>query len=299
MTKKLLLSIIVVLLITNVATMIFWKNDGSDKVADDDTEIDVNKPVATIDGHDVTYEDWMTSLRKNYGKKELKALINHQVVKKLAEEQNITISDKVIERDIAFLTTMQGLTSEKKMNDLEEQWREDITYRYQLEALLADGIQVSDAEVQSYYTKYDRQYQFSESMQLSHIVVPDMDTAEKVWEELQDGATFQLLAKEYSIDEDTRDNGGYLGFNSSETEFLPSEYFEVAEGLEDYSYSEPFAINSGVAILYLHKSLPDITFSYEELQPYIRNELALQTTNQNLIADPLWEKLDIEWVYDE
>ena len=299
MSKKLLLSIIVVLLITNVATMLFWKSDQSESPVVDEEKIDTKKPVATIDGEKVSYEDWMKSLQDNFGKKELKNIIDHQIVDKLSEERNITINDKVIERDIALLTTMQGPTSKENLQKLEQKWRSDILYRYQLEALLVDGIEVSEEEVQTYFTKYNKQYHFDESVQFSHILVSTMDTAEKVYSELEDGASFSLLAKEYSIDEDTRESGGYLGFNSVNTEFLPSNYFEIAEELDEYSYSKPFVTSNGVAILYLHKSLPDITFSYEELQPFISNELALQSTNQKLVADPLWEKLDINWVYGE
>ncbi|MBC5638428.1 peptidyl-prolyl cis-trans isomerase [Ornithinibacillus sp. BX22] len=299
MSNKLLLSVIVVLLITNVATMLLWKNDRSDESIVEDEEVDTQKPVASIGGTEISFQDWMKSLRESYGKKELKTLIDQEVVKKLAQEQNITVSEKVIERDIALLTTMQGLTTEEELKELEENWREDIIYRYQLEAMLAQDVQVPEEDVQAYFTKYDNQYQFSESFQLSHILVANRETANKVYEELEAGASFSLLAKEYSIDEDTRENGGYLGFNSSSTEFIPSNYFDIAKGLEEYTYSEPFVTSNGVAILFLHKKLPDITFSYEELKPYIRNELALQSINQNLVADPLWEKFDIEWVYDE
>ncbi|MFS0673883.1 peptidyl-prolyl cis-trans isomerase [Ornithinibacillus sp. 179-J 7C1 HS] len=299
MSKKLLLGIIVVLLITNVTTMLLWKNDQPEESVGENEAIDTKKPVASINGTKISFQDWMKSLRNNYGKKELKTIIDREVVKQLAEENNITVSDKVIERDIATLTTMQGLVSEEELKEMEASWREDIVYRYQLEALLAQDIQVSDAEVESYFNKYDRQYQFSESVQLSHILVSDMDTAEKVYDELLAGASFSLLAKEYSIDEETRERGGYLGFNSVNTEFLPANYFDIAEGLEEYSYSEPFVTDNGVAILFLHKELPDITFTYDELKPYIRNELALQSVNQNLVADPLWEKLDIEWIFGE
>ncbi|WP_026908556.1 peptidylprolyl isomerase [Paucisalibacillus globulus] len=299
MSKKLLFSIIVVLLITNVATMLFWKSDQSESPVVEDEKIDTKKPVATIDGDKVSYGDWMKSLQDNYGKKELKNIIDRQIVEKLANEENITISDKVLERDIALLTTMQGPTSKENLEKLEQKWRSDILYRYQLEALLAKGIDIPEEEVQTYYTKYNKQYHFDESVQFSHILVSTMDTAEKVYSELENGASFSLLAKEYSIDEDTRDSGGYLGFNSVNTEFLPSNYFDIAQELEEYSYSEPFVTSNGVAILYLHKSLPEIAFSYEELKPFISNELALKSSNQKLVADPLWEKLDINWVYGE
>ncbi|GIO28133.1 peptidylprolyl isomerase [Ornithinibacillus bavariensis] len=299
MSKKLLLSIIVVLLITNVATMIFWKTDNADESIDEESNIDIKKPVATIAGKEISFKEWMKAVRSNYGKKQLKNMIDHEVVEKLAKEQKITVDEKVIERDIALLTSMHGLTTETEQKELEEKWREDIIYRYQLEALLAEGVSVPEADIRSYYDKYNGQYQFEESLQLSHILVSDMDTANKVYKELEGGSRFDLLAKEYSIDEDTKEQGGYLGFNSVNTEFLPANYIDVAKDLKDYSYSKPFQVDNGVAILYLHTSLPKISFSYDELKPYIEHELALQSKNQNLIADPLWDKLDIKWVYEE
>ncbi|GGA71044.1 peptidylprolyl isomerase [Ornithinibacillus halotolerans] len=299
MSKKLLLSITILLLITNVTTMLLWKNDQSEGTLVEDEKIDTKKPVATIAGTDITYEEWMGSLRVNHGKKELKNMIDRSIVEKLADESNITVSDKIIERDIALLTTMQGVTKKETLDELEKKWRDDIIYRYQLEALLAQDIQVDEQDIQAYYTKYKNQYQFNESLQFSHILVSTMDEAEKIYKELEEGASFPLLAKEYSIDDETKANGGYLGFNSKNTEFLPANYFEIAEELSEYSFSKPFVTNNGVAILYLHKYLPEISYSYDELKPYIRSELALQSTDQHLNSDPLWEKIDINWIYGE
>ena len=54
-----------------------------------------------------------------------------------------------------------------------------------------------------------------------------------------------------------------------------------------------------MAILYLHRKLPAIEFTYDEIKPYMESELALQEMDQSLIADPLWEQLDIDWIYSE
>ena len=69
--------------------------------------------------------------------------------------------------------------------------------------------------------------------------------------------------------------------------------------MDEHSYSEPFIADNGVAILYLHRKLPAIEFTYDEIKPYMESELALQEMDQSLIADPLWEQLDIDWIYSE
>ncbi|WP_373894562.1 foldase protein PrsA [Virgibacillus natechei] len=300
MSRKLLLAIIVVLLITNIATLLFWGDDKS-IVMHNDEEIAVSNDgfVASIDEEEISYEEWMSSLRNSYGENQLKMMIDQAVVTQLADTKNIDVDEKVMEREIALLTSMQGVMTAEEFEAKEENWREDIRYRYQLQQLLTEDISIPEAEIENYYNQYGDEYDFASSMQLSHIVVQDFDTAEKVIKELEEGASFDLLAIEYSIDEESVNDGGYLGFIHTNSQFSPNGYEEVAADMEEYSYSEPFETDTGVAIIYLHRMLPSIDFTYEEIKPYVESELALVEMEQSLEADPLWDELDIEWIYEE
>ncbi|WP_010649039.1 peptidylprolyl isomerase [Oceanobacillus massiliensis] len=298
MSKKLLLGIIVVLLITNIASLLFWNKEEKVVINDEDSaKIDSAEPVASIGSEKVSYQQWMEELRSEYGEKQLKSMIDHEVVNQLAEENNIEVDEKVIDREISFLYTMQGIMTEEEAEKEEAKWREDIIYRYQLQDLLTKDMSILEEELQTYYEGYGDQYDFTESVQISHILVDDFETADKVVAELEQGASFDLLAKEYSIDDETKASGGYLGSIYTSSQFLPSSYEEVALKMDNHSYSEPFQADNGVAILYLHRKLPSITFDYEEIKPYMESELAMQEMNQSLSADPLWEQLEIDWVY--
>lgn len=299
MSRKLLWGIITVLLITNIATLLFMNQNENVIVSEDgeETAIRSNEPVATIDGEDITYAEWMTALRETHGEKTLQSLIDRHLVSKLANEKDIEISEKVIERELAYLTSMQGPLAEDELAKAEEKWREEIVYRYQLEFLLTEDISIPEGEVEEYYDVYKNQYDFSPAMQLSHILVSDMETAEKIYGELEQGANFDQLAREYSIDEETKNSGGYLGFINTNSQFFPDGYEEIANEMEEHSYSTPFTTGNGVGIIYLHQSLPKIKFSYEEIKPYVENELALHEGNLPLQAAPLWEKHEIDWLY--
>ncbi|SHG40320.1 peptidylprolyl isomerase [Ornithinibacillus halophilus] len=304
MSKRFLLSLLIVLLITNITTLLFWMNakqqTGETVVVDESNEeIERDEPVATIGNEEIMVDQWMKALRDNYGEQQLKQMIDKSIVKQLATEKGITVHDKVLEREIALLTSTQGVMTKNEVEKVEKQWTEDITFRYQLEALLTEGISIPEEEIKTYYNLYKNQYNFPKSLQLSHILVNDRETAEKVVEELNNGASFSLLAKEYSIDEESKDEGGYIGYFTTTTQFLPANYDVQAEKIEEFSYSEPFVTDRGFAIIFLHRSLPKITFSYEELRPYIKNELALDELGQSLSTNPLWEKFDINWLYDE
>lgn len=298
MSKKLLLGIIVVLLVTNVATLLFWnKDEGEVVLKNEDAKVDVKEPVATIEGETISYEDWVSKLRETQGKEQLKQMIDTEIVHQLAAENEIEISEKVIKRELALLTGMQGPMTPKEAKQKEKEWRKDIIYRYQLGALLTMDTTIPEKKMKTYYEDYKNQYDFSSSMKVSHIILDDMETAKKVKKELDNGASFSLLAKEYSIDEDTKKDGGYLGYFQTNSQFLPTGYYETAKKIEAGTYSEPFSSNTGVAIIFLHRLLPDINFTYEEIKPYLKRELALDKMDQSLTTEPLWDKLDIEWVY--
>lgn len=301
MSKKLLLGIIIVLLITNISSLFLWNSgEGETRVSDDDNNEGLNTEdvMATVNGEEITHEAWMKALRNKYGEQELRSMIDREVVGQLADEQGIDIDEKVIEREISMIAAMQGIMPEEEFEAEKESWRDDIIYRYQLEFLLTQDVNIPEEEMEQHYNTYQNQYDFTSSLQLSHIVVEDVDTAEQVIDELEQGASFDLLAQEYSIDEETNTDGGYLGFIYTTSQFMPDGYEEVAADMEEASYSEPFPAGQGVAIVYLHRALPSIEFTYEEMQPYVESELGLHELNMSLSADPLWEEVEIDWIYE-
>ncbi|CDQ37752.1 MULTISPECIES: peptidyl-prolyl cis-trans isomerase [Virgibacillus] len=300
MSKKLLLAIIVVLLITNIATLLVWNNEERVELGNGDSKsLSQKEDVASVDGENITFQEWNQSLRNNYGKKQLQTLIDQKIVEQMADEKGIQISDKVINREISRLVAKQGVLSKSEYTALEEQWIEDIRYRYQLQLLLAEGASIPEEEITTYYNTYGDQYNFSASMQTSHILVDNMETANKIYEELEAGASFKLLAQEYSNDETTKKDGGYLGFIYTSSQFFPNGYADIAVDMKEHTYSKPFVADNGIAILYLHRKLPSIEFTYEEMKPYIKSELALQEKNQPLEAAALWSNKEIDWIYGE
>jgi foldase protein PrsA len=298
MSKRLLFSIIIVLLITNIATLVIFNRGHQVAIDSNHKRLSAQDVVAEINGEKITYIEWINSLIHKNGKSQLQSLINKEVVQQLANQYQIEVGEKIIKRDISLLTSMQGVMTEAEFQELERELRNDIMYRYQLEKLLTMDRSVSDEEVQAYYQKNKNQYHFSEAMQISHILVDHADIANKVKNELDEGASFLLLAKEYSKDKETRSNGGYIGFIQTNSQFFPSGYKNVARSMDEHSYSEPFQTENGVAIVYLHRKLPSITFSYEELKPYIESELILEQSNQTLSAEQLWKRLNVDWIYN-
>ncbi|MDC3426247.1 peptidyl-prolyl cis-trans isomerase [Aquibacillus sp. 3ASR75-11] len=298
MTKKFLWGVIVLLLITNLATIVIWMKEKEEVITGENTpQLKRNDTVASIGNTDISYEKWLTTLEDTYGKKVLKDMVDREVVLQLAKKNGIEINEKLIEREISLLYTMEGPLTKQEAKAKEEAWRSDVRYRYYLEALLTMDIAVSEEEIREYFETYEDQFQFEASYQFSQIVVNDMETASKIMRELDDGASFSVLAREYSIDQKTKDDGGYLGFFTNGTNFLEDIYFEEADEMENNSYSKPIQTGDGVVVFYLHRKVPSVRFTYDELKGEIRREVALERLNQVANANSLWDKLDVEWIY--
>lgn len=294
-----LLLIIVILVMTNIVTVVMMSgNESLTGIEGNYTvEVDKKEPVAKIGGDPVSYQEWLHHLEKTYGKKALTEMIDYQVVEQLAAENNISIREEVIDLEISFLLTMAGPLTVSETEAKEAKWRETINHRLLTEELFTQNINISDVEIQSYYDQYKNQYNFSQQIQISHVILPDQATADRVIAELEDGASFSALAREYTTDEETKRAGGYLGYYTASNSFLPTGYFDRAIALAEEQYSEPFSVNAGVAILYLHRELPSVDLTFEQLSSHIRRKIAIEEMGEVPSARALWEQLDVEWIY--
>ncbi|CQR47450.1 Foldase protein PrsA 2 precursor [Paraliobacillus sp. PM-2] len=298
MRRKLVLGIIFMLLFTNVITLGMWLWNKRSEMIDFSVELDPRKAVADVNDEKITYQEWLAYLEKQYGKKALQQMINTHVIEQLAAQENLSINEGVLDLELSALSTMEGVLTKKAIQEKEAEWTKEITERLYLEELVTKDVQVSEQEIRSYYQQYSDQYRFSPTIQLSHIVVEDKDTAEKITNELDAGASFSSLAREYTMDEATKSGGGYLGFYTKNSSFLPIEYYEQSQQLEEYMYSKPFQTTEGIAIIYLHRFLPEVNLSYEQLQAHLRRELALEKVSTYPDASQLWNKLEIDWIYE-
>lgn len=103
----------------------------------------------------------------------------------------------------------------------------------------------------------------------SHILVEDEETAKEVKNKLNEGASFEELAQEYSTDGSAA-NGGDLGYFGP-GQMVP-EFEEAAYALEVGEISEPVQSQFGFHIIKLTDKKEVAPF--EEMKEEIREELA-------------------------
>lgn len=289
-------TIILLLLLTNIVTLFIFLGNEAYPLAEGKNN---KQALAVIGKEEINYQEWISQLVDEHGEQVLNDMVDKKVIHQLAEDKNFKMEPQVIDREIARMMTMQGLMSEEAKEEKIEKWREQIESRYLLQYLLTENAALEEEEIQRYYQQYKGQYRFDEMVQLSHILVETQPEAELAFSKLEEGATFQEIAEEFSVDQDTADNGGYLGFYTSTSSFIPAQYFEVAKTLEEGSYSTPFTTDNGYAILYHHQHLEEIELTYEEAREEVRQDLALDKLDRKVDARFLWDQLEVDILYDK
>jgi len=125
--------------------------------------------------------------------------------------------------------------------------------RFLLDALfkkeVADKAAVSDAEVRDFWDHLEYK------IRASHIVVKDPDTAQALFERLQNGESFERLAFEYSIDPSAKKNKGDLGYFTWGA--LVDQVQNAAFKMEPGELSPPTKSNLGYHLVKLVDKLPN------------------------------------------
>jgi len=147
-------------------------------------------------------------------------LIQSQWVQQEAEEQNVSVSGKEI-RTLFEDQKKQAFPKEKdyrKFLRTSGATEQDILFRIKLDALqnkLTAKIQkeqgkVTDEDVEEYYEKNKKRFSQPEQRDLNVVLTKTKARAEQAKRELDGGAKFPAVAKEYSIDQASKANGGKL-----------------------------------------------------------------------------------------
>ena len=179
-----------------------------------------SQTVASVDGERITKEELYDSLVNVYGSAAVDNLVTKVVIDKEADKRDIKVKNSEINDEVAVYEENyggeEGLKSALEASGLTlADLKEDIETNIKIEKLMAKDIEITDDEVKAYYEENKDDYDTAESIEVSHILVEDKETAQKVLDKLEAGEDFADLAKEYSTDESTAENGGELGFIKS------------------------------------------------------------------------------------
>jgi parvulin-like peptidyl-prolyl isomerase len=141
----------------------------------------------------------------------------------------------------------QGLTEE----DAKEELRAKLVAR-KLYNKVTEDVTVSDEEIKEYYDTHKSQYVQPQSREVRHILVEKKALADQLYAQLKSGGNFAALAKKYSKDPGSAQNGGKLTVTKGQT--VP-EFDKTTFQLKKNELSQPVKTQYGYHII---QALSDI-----------------------------------------
>ncbi|RHW43125.1 peptidylprolyl isomerase [Neobacillus notoginsengisoli] len=217
--------------------------------------------VAETKAGNISKDELYELMKDNYGEQALQQLVYDKV---LSDKYKVT--DKEIEQKIEEFKAMYGAQAEGYLAqyDQDEIKKMFKTMALQEKAALKD-VKVTEKEMKEYYDNYKPE------VKSRHILVKDEATAKTVKEKLDKGAKFEDLAKEYSTDDTTKENGGDLPWFQPGAGQMVPEFEDAAAKLKKNEISGPVKTEYGFHII----QVTDIKEkkSYDEMKKEIEQKL--------------------------
>lgn len=296
MNRKAVWLIIFGLVIINCFTLAYFLTKDDSIAAIGPASNGSSESIASVGDKEITREQWMAELEDRFGRETLEEMINFTVVEELAEKHDIRIPDEELERELTMYKSMYNSLDNEQLSE-DGELREQIRYSMLLEELLTKDVEIPEKELKAYYESNQDLYSIKDTYHLFHIVTKTEAEAKKVIEELEGGSSFEALAAEKSIDEFSANEGGDLGYVSSENDYLPAQYIEEAEMLKKDKWSKPIKSENGYSVILLKEKVNGVQYSFEEAKNQIRRQIALEQMESAVSVKPLWEEAGVTWFY--
>ena len=196
----------------------------------------VDRVILVVNDQIITLSEFLLEAKKNGIDMEkagneykfLEQIIDKTIVEQEAQQAGITVTDEELDFTLKELKTRYKLNEKEMENALKkqnvseenfrEQWRFQILTQKLMESKVKGNIAVTDQEIKEYYQQTYGDYEEGVSeIRIAHILIlndsPDaLQKATKIASEAKAGEDFPTLAKEYSQDAMSSQNGGDLGY---------------------------------------------------------------------------------------
>jgi len=131
------------------------------------------------------------------------------LVQTSAENRKLLLENWVINEIVYQEALKKDFLKKPEIQEKMEQFKKQLLTNAYMQEVLSEVQFVSDLEARSYFENHKDDY--NSIVEVSHISSNSKKQAEEIRARLKKGESFTELAKEYSTDSKTADNGGYLG----------------------------------------------------------------------------------------
>jgi len=240
----------------------------------------------------------------------LKNLISMQVLLAKATDADKAKGKELFQQGVDKLKTNSKLSDEdfnerlnlqvKSQGQTREEWEKQGIEQGIVQALVERElkVEVTDAQVKKFYDDNPSRFEQPEMVRASHVLIATKDltlgqdySAEKkaekkkladdIQKRAKAGEDFAKLAKQYSDDTGSKDNGGEYTFPRGQ---MVPEFESTAFGLASNQVSEVVTTQFGYHIIKLSEKMPAKTVEFAKVEKDLRDGIKQQET-QKLFPD--------------
>ena len=258
------------LLVSAIATLVASPGCGK---RDDSNEV-----IATVDAQPITRGEFRAELLQRYGALGLRDLVDQAIAQQLARKQGIRLDEGRVQAKMQQAIAQDGgerkhekrLTKQVMTNEM---LRAQLAREALAEQVMAAGAEPSEKDIKDYYQSHGRDFNHKEMIKGRLILLESRQNAQTVHDILKEpGADFAGLAKSLSIDPNTKDKGGDMGWIERDdyNPKITDAAFKLAVG----QYSDVIECPDGFAIVLVEAKQPAGTRPLVEVHDTIKAFIA-------------------------
>jgi foldase protein PrsA len=230
--------------------------------------------VAEVNGEAITRAELSEAMKVHYGTSVLARMIDAKLVAQSASIAGVTVSDAEVE---AYIDRIKKRLGEKGVAETDRAVLAQLKAHKMPEVLvrkiLAQDIRVDEAALRQFFDQHRSQFDWR-IVHSRHILCKTEAEAKTIKAQLDDGADFDTLAKERSIDANTYANAGDLGWTGRGQS--PAEYEYVVFSLKEGEVSSPIRSFLGwhIAQVLEIRGAPDFDTMKDEIgEAYLEDQI--------------------------
>lgn len=244
--------------------------------------------VAMVNGEAISKDELYEQMESQYGAATVEQLIADKIVAVEAKKKKIAITDKELNNQVEDLKESYGgeeVFSQvlQSNNTTLAVIKQDLKNYLTIKELLEPQIEISDEEMQTYFDENKASFGTAEQVKASHILVADETKANEIKQKLDAGEDFAALAKEFSTDDASKENGGELGFFPKGS--MVAEFEDVAFTLAIDQISDPVKSEYGYHIIKVEDKKAAKEANFDESKAVIKETMIEQKINTEY---PTW-----------
>lgn len=206
------------------------------------------------------------------------------------------IADELVNQELLYIDALEKeLDKDQEFINELEFTKSNMLKNYAMHMLFKD-IEVSDEDLKEYYDHNKEVIKVPETFRAKHILVKELDEAEKIYKEIEDGKSFEDAANEYSLDNQGQ-NGGDLG--EFPKGIMVKEFEEALEQLTEDEVSKPVKTQFGYHLIKLDHKHESYLPEFDEIKDRLRETLMMIRRQEKYLeeVERISKKVDVKKYY--